>query len=210
MPKDDDYDKDEEDKDEFRPPFDIFELFKDPNKFMQSDQFQKMFQDLFSKIMKNLPENLKDLSPEELQREFMKNKSKFGWKGPFMTGFNINFDSQGKPTFEQFGNIKKEPKGKAKVDEYRDPLIEINEEQDKFIVIAEMPGANKEDIELKATSNTLTISTKEKTPSGLKYYKEVELPFAINSDVAKARYVNGILEVKLKKQDEKQSNIKID
>ena len=72
-----------------------------------------------------------------------------------------------------------------------------------------MPGVTKEDIEIKATTQSLTISTdKETAPRA--YYKEINLPSAINSNYAKARYVNGILEVQLKKLDERQTKIEID
>ncbi|MCJ7651680.1 MAG: Hsp20/alpha crystallin family protein, partial [Candidatus Lokiarchaeota archaeon] len=59
------------------------------------------------------------------------------------------------------------------------------------------------------TNYSLTISTKPQTESR-SYYKEINLPTAINSDYAKARYVNGILEIKLKKYDEKQNKIEVD
>jgi HSP20 family protein len=111
---------------------------------------------------------------------------------------------------DSFGNIKPEPySGKPEVNPLREPLIEVNEEEDQIIVVAEMPGVSKEDVEIKATSRTLTISTK---PDSLakKYHKEVELPAAINSDYAKARIQNGILEVKLKKINERHKDIKVD
>lgn len=201
---------DNEDKDDFEVPFDFFKIMQDPSKLFKSKEFKSMFQNIFQNLMKNLPDNLKNLNPEDLQKEFMKNKSKFGWKGPFMAGFNINFDSEGKPVIDSFGNIKSEAQEGPKVDETREPLIEVSEEENKIIVIAEMPGVSKEEIELKATTHSLTISTEEKAPSGRKYYKEIELPSAINSDYAKARYANGILEVKLKKSDEEHKNIKIE
>ena len=71
-----------------------------------------------------------------------------------------------------------------------------------------MPGVTKEDIELKATNQSLTVSTKKDAVRA--YYKEISLPSAINSDYAKARYTNGILEVQLKKLDQKQTKIKVD
>jgi len=143
---------------------------------------------------------------------FMKNQSKFGFPGgPFMAGFNVHFRPDGTPVVDSFGNIKTKPGEPGEPKEYgvRKPLVEINEEPTQIIVIAEMPGVTKEDIELKATSHSLTISTKT-SETDRKYYKEVELPVAINSDYAKARYQNGILEVKLKKIDEKHTNIKVD
>jgi HSP20 family protein len=217
MPKNDE-NEDEED-DDYRDPFDMFKMFGDPNKFFRgidpnklfgSKQFQRIFKQIFNQIMSNLPDDLQGLSPEELMKEFIKNKSKFGFKGPIMYGFNINFDQEGNPIIDSFGNIKTEAvTGHTKVKNVREPLVEVNEEEDQLIVIAEIPGVTKEDIELKGTNDSLTIST-ERASSGIKYFKEIKLPAAFNSDYAKARYVNGILEIKLKKIDKKHTNIKID
>ena len=221
MPKknrDEDEDEDEEKKD----PFNFFKFFEDPNKFFsdpnkflldpnklfQSKQFRHMFKDIFEKIMKNLPSEFQNLSPEEIMREFNKNKSKFGF--PMTYGFNINIGKDGKPTIDSFGNVKaKAYSGDPEVKNVREPLTEVNEQGDQIIVICEMPGVTRDEIELKATTRSLTISTKS-MDKGRNYYKEVELPSPINSDYARARYTNGILEVKLKKIDEKQTNIKID
>ncbi|TXT65173.1 MAG: Hsp20/alpha crystallin family protein [Promethearchaeota archaeon] len=210
-------DPNDEDDDETPNPFNFFNLLQDPGKLGElfgSKQFQDMFQKVFKQIMGNLdkfPIDLKNLSPEEFQKELMKNMAKLGIKGPFMTGFNVSFDSEGNPVFDSFGNIKQKPDGKAEVDSVRQPLVEINEEEDHIIVIAEMPGVTKSDITLKATTHKLTISTEEKSSLGHRYYKEIDLPVAITSDYAKARYANGILEVKLKKEsDEEQKDIHID
>ncbi|MHA1147506.1 MAG: archaeal heat shock protein Hsp20 [Promethearchaeota archaeon] len=202
--------KDEEDEDDdINDPFDFFKMFSDPSKIFQSKQFKGLFNNIFENILNNLPPEFQGLDPEEIKREFMRNRSKFGFKGPFMYGFNINIGPDGKPTFDSFGTIKQKSTGEATVKKAREPLVEVNEEADQIVVIAEMPGITKEDIEIKATSRTLTISSKS-TEFGRNYYKEIDLPAAINSNVAKARYQNGILEVKLKKIDEKQTNIKID
>lgn len=206
MPKKDNYDDDDE-GDDFDSPFDFPDFFSDPSKLFKSKQFRRLFKEIFGKVIKGLPPEFQNLSPEDIQKELMKNKDKFGF--PFMYGFNVNIGPNGKPIVDSFGNIKAKTSGKPKVDPSREPLVEINEETDQFIVIAEMPGVKKDEVELKATSRSLTISTKADS-FGKKYYKEVELPAAINSDYAKARLQNGILEVKLKKIDEKHTNIKID
>jgi HSP20 family protein len=180
----------------------------DPNKLFSSKEFRRLFKDIFEKIMGNLPSEFQNLSPEDIMRELTKNKDKFGF--PIMYGFNINIGPNGKPTIDSFGNLKARPySGEPEVKKVREPLTEVNEEGDQIIVICEMPGVTKDEIELKATRDSLTISTKSKF-QGRAYYKEVKLPSAINSDYAKARYTNGILEVKLKKIDEEQTHIKID
>jgi len=218
VPKEDRYD-DEDDEDEEEDPYGFFKIFGDPNKFLKDfdpsklfgrREFRDIFKDIFEQIMKQLPKEYQGLSPEDFAKEFMKNKSKFGIKGPIMYGFNVDFTADGKPKVDSFGNIKTEPySGKPRVKNVREPLVEVNEEQDQIVVIAEIPGVTKEDIELKATTRSLTISTKEKSASR-KYYKEVALPTAINSDYARARYTNGILEVKLKKIAEEHTNIQVD
>ena len=218
MPKKNRNEEDDEDKDEM---YDFFKAFGDPRKFFsdpnfidpnklfKSKQFRNLFKEIFKKISHNLPPGFRNLSPEDIAKEFMKmDKSKFGF--PFTYGFNINIGRDGKPKVGSFGNIKAKPySGEPEVKQAREPLTEVNEQDDQFIVICEMPGVTKEDIELKATTHSITISTKTKS-KGRKYYKEVDLPSAINSDYARARYTNGILEVTLKKIDEQQKNIKVD
>ena len=204
-------DEDEKDKEDADSPFDFLNFLKDPTKLFKNRKFRQLFDQIFEKVSENLPANFQDLSPEDIRKELMKNKDKFGFKGPFLYGFNVNIGPDGKPTVDSFGNLKQkagEPE-KHEVDDVRKPLIEVDEQGINIIVIAEMPGVTKKDIELKATSHSLTISTKN-SEFGRNYYKEIELPAAINSDYAKARYQNGILEVKLKKIDEKQTDIKID
>jgi HSP20 family protein len=215
MSDEDDYDDDEDDIDD---PLDIFKYFKDPNgifknfdpsKIFESKEFNDIFKQIFDQVYKNLPEEFQNMSPEEFLKEFTKNKSKFGVKGPFTYGFRFDFGKDGKPIVEPFGNIKKEKyTGKPEVKNDQEPLIEVSEVGDNIILIAEMPGVTKEDIELKATNQSLTISTKKDAARA--YYKDINLPSAINSDYAKARYTNGILEVQLKKLDQKQTKIKID
>ena len=211
------YDDDEDDDDDEENPMNFFKNFGDPNEFFKninfdqifnSEQFKRMFKDIYSKMMKDLPPNMQNLSPEDLKREFMK-ISKKGFKDPIIYGFKVGVGPNG-PVIDSFGNVKKERySGKPKVEERREPLTEVNEQEDQIIVIAEMPGVTKEDISLKATNRTLTISTQEGV-SARTYFKEIDLPAAVNSDFAKARYTNGILEVKLKKISEKHTKIKID
>jgi len=221
MPKKNSDDEEDEDE-ERREPFDFSKFFKDPNKFFsdpnkfimdptklfRSKDFRRFFRDIFDRIADNLPSEFQNLSPEDIMKEFTKHKGKFGF--PIMYGFNINIGPDGKPTIDSFGNLKAKPySGEPEVKKVREPLTEVNEEGDQIIVICEMPGVTKDDIELKASRDSLTISTKSKA-KGRSYYKEVKLPSAINSDYARARYTNGILEVKLKKIDEQQTDIKID
>ncbi|MEM1776413.1 MAG: archaeal heat shock protein Hsp20, partial [Nitrososphaerota archaeon] len=99
----------------------------------------------------------------------------------------------------EFGNIR--PRGRPEIvelTETREPLVDVFEEDDTVKVVAEVPGVEKEDINLNATEDMLIISVK--TPQR-KYYKEVELPAKVDPNSAKASYKNGVLEVTLKKKE---------
>src|SRR3989338_5722169 len=65
---------------------------------------------------------------------------KEGMKGVF--GFSIKTAVGGKTVVEPFGNIKKTPKG-PKVEEEREPIIDVFDEKDEIRVYAEMPGVNR-------------------------------------------------------------------
>lgn len=200
----------DEEEDEEEDPFKMFKnMFGDPSKLFRSKQFKNLFNDIFKKILENPPPGLEGLNPDEIKKEFMKNKSKFGFNSPFLYGFNLKFGPDGKPTIDSFGNIKSKGSGKPEVKKSREPLVEVIEEADQITVIAEMPGITKEDIVIKATSRSLMISSKFQD-FGRNYKKEIDLPAAINSDIARASYKNGLLEIKLQKIDETQTDIKIE
>jgi len=78
----------------------------------------------------------------------------------------------------------------------REPLIDIFEEEDYITVLAELPGVNEKDINIKTDENTLTITAENATK---KYLQIVRLPAPIKKDRIKFTYRNNILQVRLKK-----------
>jgi HSP20 family protein len=92
------------------------------------------------------------------------------------------------------------PHGVSKVVEergYRVPEVEVIDKDDEILVVAELPGAQKEGIDVRVTERTVTI----KAQDGRKYYGEVELPAEVAPESAKATYKNGILEIRIKKKE---------
>lgn len=95
------------------------------------------------------------------------------------------------------------------------PAIDIVERPEAVLIRAEMPGVDKEDIDLSLQDNVLTISGKiEENKEEKKedfYYSErryksysrtVELPCNVDSAKIKAALKNGILTVTLPKAEE--------
>ena len=118
---------------------------------------------------------------------------KKGMKGVY--GFSINTLTEGKPTVETFGNIKKTPKGPV-VEEEREPIADVFDEKDHILVVAELPGIEEGDIKTEIKDDILNISAEK---GERKYKKEVLLPSKVEAEPIFSAYKNGILEIKLKK-----------
>jgi len=102
----------------------------------------------------------------------------------------------GKPVIEQFGNIKATERG-AVVAEVREPIVDIFDEGDKLVVIAELPGVEESDVSFEVKDDILNLSAEAKDR---KYSKEVLLPSSVDANSAESSYKNGILEIKLRKK----------
>jgi HSP20 family protein len=119
---------------------------------------------------------------------------KKGMKGVY--GFTVRSASDGsKPKVETFGNIRKTPEG-PKVEEEREPMTDIFDEKDEIIIIAEMPGIEKEDISLELNGDILEIAATGKIR---KYRKELLLSVKAVTENMSHNYNNGILEIRIKK-----------
>jgi HSP20 family protein len=153
--------------------------------------------DIFDDIMREFEEEI-----ERLEREFeeLAKTSQGRVIGPYYYGVRITIGPDGIPRIEEFGNIRRTPTGRPKISETIEPLIDVIEEEDEVLVVAELPGVDKDKIKVRATENKVII----KAENSKKYYKEVELPTKVDPTSAKASYRNGVLEIKLKKKKEAQ------
>ena len=167
--------------------------------FGDIDEIFREMQEMIDKEFKDLAERV----PRDLVREReLPDGSKAKEWGPFVYGYSVTIGPDGKPQVREFGNIKPEAKfGKPQINitEEREPLVDIMSTDGEVKVVAELPGVEKNDIKLKGTEKTLTISVD--TPRR-KYYKEVELPAKVEPKNAKSTYKNGVLEVTVQKRKE--------
>jgi HSP20 family protein len=106
------------------------------------------------------------------------------------------------------------------------PSLDVYEEKDDMVVKADLPGLNKDEIEVTVTGNVVTIKGEKKKEEEVKekdYYRRersygsfvrsVELPCEVKSDQIKANFKDGVLEVRMPKTEEakkKSVSIKID
>ena len=123
---------------------------------------------------------------------------------PLMHGFKIQFGPDGKPRIEDFGNKTiRTPEGNPIVSEEREPLTDIIEGEEDVAVTVEIPGVEKNDIDLNVTNDNLEI--KVDTPNR-KYHKNLDMPCDVKPKTTKATYKNGILDVVIKRKVKKKSD----
>ena len=179
--------------------------------FMPFSEIDRMFMEMereMEKMMKELERGV----PRSLIRERVTPDGvRVREYGPFIWGYTMTIGPDGKPIIREFGNMRPEfmgapPKPTLNVQEYREPLVDVVETEDEVKVVAELPGVEKDQIQLYATERGLTISVD--TPER-KYYKELELPAEVDPSTAKSKYRNGILEVVLKKVPKKPKGVRL-
>lgn len=78
----------------------------------------------------------------------------------------------------------------------KQPIVDVFEEEDYLLILAELPGVDRKDVKVKADENTLIITAENATR---KYLETIKLPTRITSDAVKFTYRNNILQAKLKK-----------
>lgn len=155
-------------------------------------EMSKSFQDMQNKAPHDMVRITK--SPDgSIRREY----------GPFVYGYTVKIDPEGKPIIREFGNIKpglNENGQSIDLRNQREPLIDIIDEKDAVKVVAELPGVKKNEIKLYLDNNLLTIDVDS---LNRKYYKELQFPFEVEATTARSTYINGVLETTINKKQSK-------
>ncbi len=94
--------------------------------------------------------------------------------------------------------------------------LDVLEKGGQYEAYVEMPGVNKEDVEVRIEGNRISVSAEAKSDQALKegervvyserlvtrWARSFELPNEINEDGAEATYENGVLKLVLPKKQE--------
>ena len=110
--------------------------------------------------------------------------------------------------------------------EVKPPIVDVFEEKDDIVVKAELPGMEKDNIDVNLTDHRLTIKGEKKKEDEVKeenYYRAersygsflrtLDLPKDVRADKVKASFKNGILEIRMPKTEEartKEVKVKVD
>jgi len=102
------------------------------------------------------------------------------------------------------------------------PAIDIKEEDDKLIVTTDLPGINKEDVQINLKEDMLEISAKtgkekETEEEGYlrreraytQFYRAIRLPASVKEEGSTAKMENGVLKITLPKMQLEEPTKKI-
>lgn len=118
--------------------------------------------------------------------------------------------------FDDFGlgrswfSLRSRPAGTATGTDIWVPQIEVTQQANELVVRADLPGLNKDDIQVDVTDNEITLSgerrREEETERGGLYRSErsygfftrsIGLPEGAITDQAKASFKDGVLEIRM-------------
>jgi HSP20 family protein len=94
------------------------------------------------------------------------------------------------------------------------PAVDIKEEDGAYVLHADVPGVEPKDIELNMDNSVLTLRGERRSETGNKegnyrhiervtgkFYRRFTLPDTADSEHIAAKYTNGVLEIRIPKQD---------
>jgi HSP20 family protein len=172
----------------------------DPRKRRDDDPFGDIFAD-FDKEFRRMQEMMNGIFEQALKNaEIPKGQARPG--NPFVVGFTMRLGPDGRPHFEQFGNTPRvgptlgTPTPGA-MPEGREPITDVIEHDDKVTITVELPGVEKDDIQVWATEERLTLKV---DTAQRKYGKEVALPARVKPGTTEATFKNGVLDVSIQKE----------
>ncbi|MFQ6010555.1 MAG: Hsp20 family protein [Nitrososphaerales archaeon] len=140
---------------------------------------------------------------EEMERDFeivlrgtLDSQDKF--EKPLYYGFSVQIDDDGHPVVQTYGNTGVNEEGT------REPIYEeiLDREKGQTRIVVELPGIEKEDLELNCTEDTAGIKASR---GERRYSSTIALKEKVEPDTASAKYRNGVLDItfSLKGKDNK-------
>ena len=104
------------------------------------------------------------------------------------------------------------------------PALDVSENDDEFVVKAELPGIDPKEVDINLTGNLLTIKGEKKDEKESKgenfhriersygsFSRSFQLPCEVQEDKVEANYKNGVLDLRLPKaENAKRKSVKIE
>ncbi|MEF8873285.1 MAG: archaeal heat shock protein Hsp20 [Candidatus Thermoplasmatota archaeon] len=163
----------------------------------RGDPFSDLFD--FSNMM-GFGDMDKEIERMRKMAEEMLERGRNTGKDPLVYGFSVRQGPRGEPKIDEFGNARNYFSRSSESEEKSEwtPLTDVQETEDNVMVTIDIPGVEKENIDLNVKDDLLIVSVDGKR----RYRKKVKLPARVDTGEAEATYNNGVLEVELEKVTE--------
>jgi len=118
-----------------------------------------------------------------------------GLRGVYGINVKMGLGPEGEVKVEPFGSVrpKQDEGGQASVHEIREPMVDLFDEDDGLLLVAEMPGVERKDIQAELAGDVLTISAHG---SRKEYRKEVLLPRSPEPATMTIECHDGVVEIR--------------
>ncbi len=160
---------------------DIFDDF-----FFDKRKRRKFFFDVFDEMERM------DKLFDEIFKKSLKDLEKMKPGKSYVYGFSMKIGPDGKPIIQEFGNFKPEDE-EFKVRDEREPITDIIDHGNEISIIAELPGVEEKDIQVKLGKGNLEILVPGK------FYKKIKIKSKVDEKSLQWRFKNGVLEINVRK-----------
>lgn len=115
---------------------------------------------------------------------------------PYVYGFSMRMGPDGKPRFQEFGNVRADGPAEPAMQDVREPLVDVHEADELISITAELPGVEKQDVNVRAKAREIVLRVDD---VDRRFFKRIELPTKVQPETTKATYKNGVLDIEVEK-----------
>ncbi|MCG5495763.1 Hsp20/alpha crystallin family protein [Ectothiorhodospira variabilis] len=122
-----------------------------------------------------------------------------GARGVYGVSVKVGIGDHGKQDMQvdTFGNVRRNPEdGEVEIQPIREPLVDVFDEDDHVLVVAEVPGILEEDLKLELNGDILVLHAER---GDKKYHKEILLPKALEAGGMTHGCNGGVAEIRINK-----------
>ncbi len=143
----------------------------------------------FSRLVERLEALSREGGEERFEGTIGPTKGKRPMRG--MIGLSLKVGGLGgehELEVQPFGNV-----GRDRVEEVREPMVDLFDEEGELMIVAEMPGVEPEDVKVTVDGTRLTLAAER---GERKYRKQLEVPAGTRAEEIVVRGQNGIVELR--------------
>ena len=171
------------------------------NPYAEDRKNKDFIEDLFKKIFESMRKMYRNDNFEDFIQDT--NDDRFRLNGNFVHGFGANIAPHNEINVPEFENdrpmILEERHEKSEKSEFSTDIIDTDGE---ISVTVNIPSAEKEDINLNVTDDSLEIII---NTSKVRYHKIHKLPCDVKPNATIASYKNGVLDIVMKRKEKEKT-----